>query len=334
VIASDRAGNTTSLSHSVVIGTAMSPGQPASTLAVATSLPNADPASLRLTLAPASAPVMQGGTTSFSLEAGNGPPRTDAARLSVEGLPAGVRASFIPARIGAGQSAQMLVSASPGAATGTASFTVKATQDGGQISTVVGSLTVLAGNRTALAGRVVDTERKALSRVSIILDNLTVSTDANGNFLMLDPPAGEQVVLIDGDPAGSAADKYPTIPVTVTIVANQLNELPYLPHLHKQHQRFTAIPPNQKTVATDPDLPGVALHLEGGNDVIGWDGKRADKVSTRTVPVDRLRSGRCRRECGPRRCTCSTSASAGAARRSAPCPSRRRTSRGWRRGRR
>jgi hypothetical protein len=123
-----------------------------------------------------------------------------------------------------------------------------------------------------------------------MLDTITVSTDANGNFLMLDPPVGEQVVLIDGDPAGSAANassaanRYPTIPVSLTIVANQVNELPYLPHLHRQHERFTPIHPTQKTVATDPDLPGVALHLEGGNVVIGWDGQRADKVSTRTVP--------------------------------------------------
>ena len=42
-------------------------------------------------------------------------------------------------------------------------------------------------------------------------------------------------MLIDGDPAGSPANKYPTIPVSMTIVANQLNELPYLPHLHQQH---------------------------------------------------------------------------------------------------
>ena len=153
---------------------------------------------------------------------------------------------------------------------------------------MAGTVTVRVGGRPALAGRVVDTDRKSLSRVAIMLDNVTVSTDANGNFLMLDPPAGEQVVLIDGDPAGSGADKYPTIPVTLTIVANQLNELPYLPHLHKQHQRFTPIHPTQKTTATDPDLPGVVLHLEAGNDVIGWDGKRADKVSIRTVPVDRL----------------------------------------------
>jgi len=195
-----------------------------------------------------------------------------------------VSASFIPSPIAPGQTAQMLVKASPGAAPGTASFTVKAIPDGGPVSTVAGALTVLAGGRTALAGRVVDTERNPLARVAIMLDTLTVSTDANGNFLMLDPPVGEQVVLIDGDPAGSAADRYPTIPESMTIVANQLNELPYLPHLHRQHQRFTPIHPTQKTVATDPALPGVALHLEGGNNVIGWDGQRADKVSIRTVP--------------------------------------------------
>ncbi|HMH50631.1 MAG TPA: DUF6531 domain-containing protein, partial [Candidatus Acidoferrum sp.] len=289
VIASDRAGNPAALSHSVVIGTGASPGQPASTLATSTSLSNpADPPGFNLTLAPASASVLQGGTTSYGIEAANGPARLGSARLSVDGLPSGVTASFIPPQLAPGQSAQLLLKATRDAAIGAKAFTVRALGDGGQASSVTGALTVLAGGRTALAGRVVDTDRKSLARVAIILDNVTVSTDANGNFLLLDPPTGEQVVLIDGDPAGSAANKYPTIPVSLTIVANQLNELPYLPHLHRQHERFTPIHPTQKTVATDPDLPGVALHLEGGNDVIGWDGKRAAKVSIRTVPADRL----------------------------------------------
>lgn len=134
VTASDRAGNVTTLSHSVLVGaTQPTPGQPASTLAISTSAPNAtDPNALRLTLAPASASVLQGGSTSFGIDAGNGPPRTGAARLSVEGLPAGVRASFVPARLGVGQSAQMLVTAAPGVATGPASFTVKATRTAGR----------------------------------------------------------------------------------------------------------------------------------------------------------------------------------------------------------
>src|SRR5439155_7777440 len=131
-----------------------------------------------------------------------------------------------------GQTSQMLVSATPTAASGTTSFTVRATA-GADSSTVAGAITVLQGGRTALIGRVVDTDRLALPGVAIILDALTVSTDANGNFLMLDPPVGEQVVLIDGAPANGPSAKYPTIPIAVTIVAGRVNELPYLPHLHR-----------------------------------------------------------------------------------------------------
>jgi hypothetical protein len=40
------------------------------------------------------------------------------------------------------------------------------------------------------------------------------------NFLMLGPPGGEHAVLIDGVPACRAADKYRTIPKSLTIVAN------------------------------------------------------------------------------------------------------------------
>src|SRR5206468_3645799 len=207
-----------------------------------------DSTELSLTLAPASAPVIQGGATSFGVIAASGPHNGRLARLSVDGLPAGVTASFVPPRIGPGQSAQMLVNAAMTAATGTAAFTVTAVIESGEQSSVTGAITVLAGGRTALAGRVVDTDRNPLPQASIILNSLSVSTDANGNFLMLDPPAGDQVVLIDGDPASNASNRYPTIPVSVTIVANRVNELPYLPHLHRQHQRFTPINPTRKTV--------------------------------------------------------------------------------------
>ena len=106
----------------------------------------------------------------------------------------------------------MLLGAAASAAVGAKAFTVRAAGVG-DASSVSGTMTVLAGGRTALAGRVVDTERRALARVATMLDTITVSTDANGDFLMLDPTAGEQVVLIDGDPAGSPANRYPTITV-------------------------------------------------------------------------------------------------------------------------
>ena len=75
----------------------------------------------------------------------------------------------------------------------------------------------------------------------------------------------------------------------MTIVSGQTNELPYLPHLHVQRDfNFTPIVSSRETVATDPDLPGVALRIPPGTPIVGWDGLAAKKVSIRTVPLDRL----------------------------------------------
>ena len=80
-------GKSATLSHSIVIGAGPSPEQPASSLATSTSTANAGDPALSLTLAPDSASVMQSGTVSFGIEAGNGPVKLGSARLSVDGLP-------------------------------------------------------------------------------------------------------------------------------------------------------------------------------------------------------------------------------------------------------
>jgi len=171
-------------------------------------------------------------------------------------------------------------------------FTVTGTGPGanGTIRAAVsGTFTVLDDARTALIGRVVDTDRQPLPGVAILVGGQRALTDASGNFLLLDPPAGDQVILIDGDPASQPGRHYPTIPVSMTIVSGQTNELPSLPHLHVQRDfNFTPIVPSRETVATDPDLPGVALRIPPGTPIVGWDGLAANKVSIRTVPLDRL----------------------------------------------
>ena len=126
-----------------MIGAGPSPGQPVSTLATATSASNpTDPPAFDLTLAPAAASMLQGGSTSYGIEAGNGPARLGSARLSVDGLPSGVTASFIPAQLAPGQKAQLLLRASRGARVGAKTLTVRAVGDGGQASTVTGTVTV------------------------------------------------------------------------------------------------------------------------------------------------------------------------------------------------
>jgi RHS repeat-associated protein len=244
-----------------------------------------------LTLKPASVPILPGSTTTLGITASDVRNPRNTVALSITGLPTGVTALLVPPRLAPGQLGQIVLRAAADAPASTQPFTVSAmveTLQGPHAASVIGSVTVIAGNRTALIGRVVETDRTPLAGVAIVLDQLTAYTDANGNFLMLDPPPGEQVVLIDGDPISVPGRRYPTIPLTLTIVADGVNELPYLPHLHRQHERFTAIHPTNKTIATDSDHPGVKLHLEGDNKVMGWDGREGDRVSIRTVPADRL----------------------------------------------
>jgi hypothetical protein len=150
-----------------------------------------------MTLAPASAPLLHGGSVSFGVTLSGVTSARSTAELSVSGVPAGVTATLVPPA--------------------TAVFTVRAAVDtaaGRRAAAVTGGLTVLAGNRTALVGRIVDTERDPIPGVAIVLDQRTAVTDSNGNFLLLDLPAGEDVILIDGDPAGAPGRRYPTIPVS------------------------------------------------------------------------------------------------------------------------
>ncbi|MBI3825830.1 MAG: hypothetical protein HY294_07535, partial [Candidatus Rokubacteria bacterium] len=246
-----------------------------------------------LAIAPAATQVLQGSTTSFTVTPTGTANLTSAVALTVGGLPSGVTGTFAPPTVAPGQAAALVLTTTSSAALGTATFTVTATTttDGSVVThTATGSLTVVAAGQTALVGRVLDTNGVPLQNVAIRIGSTFVSTDAGGNFLFLNPPTGSQVVLIDGDPASPSADQhYPTIPVTVTIVANQTNPLPFVPYLHvQQNYNFTRIDPGTDTVATDPALPGVQLTIDATNSIMGWDGQAATKVSIRTVPINRL----------------------------------------------
>src|SRR3970282_2130534 len=86
---------------------------------------------------------------------------------------------------------------------------------------------------TALAGRILDTERRPLPGVTIVMPlgtrELRAVTDATGHFRLEDPPAGDQLILVDGETASTASAKYPTIPVTVKIRPHGVTQLHYVP---------------------------------------------------------------------------------------------------------
>ncbi len=110
-----------------------------------------------------------------------------------------------------------------------------------------------------------------------------------GEFRIDNIPAGRRVVLMDGSTAIEPGSHYPTIPISVDIVPNTVNPLPFQPYLHRQkNYNFASIDPGRDTILKDPEVPGFEMRIPAGVNITGWDGKRNLRVSVRTVPTDRL----------------------------------------------
>lgn len=140
-----------------------------------------------------------------------------------------------------------------------------------------------------LTGRILDEHKKPIEGVTIKIKNVIAQTDANGYFRLENVPSGKQHLMIHGETAKDANSHHPTIPLTINIQADVINEMPFQIYLHKQkNKNFKDINPNKETILTDPEVPGFEMRIPKGVKIIGWDGKPNLKVSVRTVPIDRL----------------------------------------------
>ena len=110
------------------------------------------------------------------------------------------------------------------------------------------------------------------------------TTDASGNFLFTNAPAGLQVLLIDGPSALYPGD----LPVQMTIQPGVANVLPYPVFLHEVSQNYIPIVPGAQTVVAPPDVPDFTMIIPSGTTITGWDGQPNVKVSITPVPVDRI----------------------------------------------
>jgi YD repeat-containing protein len=141
----------------------------------------------------------------------------------------------------------------------------------------------------SLRGRIVNTSLAPLEGVTIRIKNVSVQTDADGNFLAENVPAGRHVVLVDGSTEKGQDGHYPTIPLTIDIQTGGVTDMPFQVYLHRQkNYNFKDINPDEDTVLTDPEVPGFEMRIPKGDRIIGWDGQANLKVSVRTVPTDRL----------------------------------------------
>jgi RHS repeat-associated protein len=241
---------------------------------------------------PTSAPVLQGGSTTYTLElvSTGASPFTGLATLALDALPTGVTAAFGAPALTGGQRGTLRVTAAATATPGGSTLTVRATAptDLGPVArTVTLALNVEPGGRTALAGQFTFVNGVPIGGIHLALAGLTTMTDAGGNFLILDPPAGTQTLMID---ANAAQTGLPIYAVDVSLIAGQATELPpFRITPPPPPERFTPI--NNATadqIITDPRFPGFALTLPAGVTVTGWDGALKTRIAIERLSPDVL----------------------------------------------
>jgi RHS repeat-associated protein len=221
---------------------------------------------------------------------------TGLTQLSTGLLPPGVTAAFTPPFLGPNTSGLLTLTIAGGAAVGDVSIEVRgtATLEGTATTrTATATLNLQAPGPTVLVGQVRDENEQPIPGVSLKLGGSTLttlgSTDAAGNFLILNPPLGPQVFLVDGSTANTASVSYASIPVTVTIQPNTVNSLGFVPHLHTQPvTQPLPVAPAVATPMTFATLPDFQVTIPAGVQILGWDGQVNTQIGVRAVPLDRL----------------------------------------------
>ncbi len=242
---------------------------------------------------PGAVNVARVGNTTYQVKVTNAGPSsfTGFVNLNVSGLPAGVTATFNPPQATVNQASTLLLTSTAASTPGTYPLllTGSGTVDGGIVQrTAQVQLTILPAGTSTLSGRVLAAKDSVpIAGVTVKLNALTAVTDAGGNFLMQNVPAGSQIVFVDGASASSASVLYPIVPIPVTIVSGQDNRLPWPAYLHEMSQDYTPINPSQDTLVTDAKVPNFMLRIPAGAQIIGWDGQPNTRVAVTVVPIER-----------------------------------------------
>ncbi len=246
-----------------------------------------------LTATPGTATAIQGSQVSYAVSVAAQGGFTGLVTLAVAGVPPGATATFTPPVLSPGQVGTLAVQTAGTTPLGSSTLTVSGSgvTSAGTVShqqTV--TISVVAAGQTALTGRVLDTDSNPVQGVTLTLAGVSTKTDAAGNFLLQNVPAGaDQFLFIDGSTA-VPDQKFPTFPALVTLVAGQVNQLPVTPFLHPQKATGFVDISNSAVdrVVTDPSIPGLQLTIPAGVTVTGWDGQPNTQVSVRSVPLDRI----------------------------------------------
>src|SRR5207245_112074 len=176
-----------------------------------------------LTAAPGTARAVAGDQTSVTLAAGGSGSFTSLVSLTVSTLARGITAGFSPSNLVApGASAFVNVALASTVTPGSYGFTVsgQAQVDGRSVTrTAAFTLEVLAPDTTAITGRVLTAEAvpQPIPSVTVTVGSAFTLTDAGGNFVLLAPPPGQNMLLVDGRTASTATVQYPPVEVNIAV---------------------------------------------------------------------------------------------------------------------
>lgn len=143
---------------------------------------------------------------------------------------------------------------------------------------------------TALAGQVLTIDGFPLPGVTLEVGNTKALTDRTGRFLISGMHAGTLKLDIIGSSANHDGRTFGLFEVGISIkrsITNVLLFTIWMPVLDTTHAITIAAPTTQETVATNPLMPGLELHIPSGTVIRGVDGNLIKTITITPVPLDR-----------------------------------------------
>lgn len=147
-----------------------------------------------------------------------------------------------------------------------------------------------AWGKTALTGTVLRADGVPVTGVTVSIGSITAQTNASGQFLLFDVPAGRQRVYVDGTTANTPGYEYGQFVAGVDVQEGQLTQVPFtmwLPRITERDKIKIPSPSTADLRLTHPDLPGMELHIPAGTVIRDQKGKLVTEVAIVPTPINR-----------------------------------------------
>ena len=142
---------------------------------------------------------------------------------------------------------------------------------------------------SALAGQVLTLDGSPLPNVLIEIDSQKATTDNTGRFLVQNIGSGHHMMIVDGAPASTKANTYGIYRVGVELkagVTNSLNYTIWMTALDTGHAVQIPSPTTRDMVITNPNVPGLELHIPAGTVIHDARGNVVTHIGISPVPMN------------------------------------------------